>query len=126
MGYPGSEPAARAELGDPAGLLRELGTDPFRLLYHPSVPAIAERGAAIGVRGDRCLSKKPNTSQAFRVLWSRLQGAATRFRRWLRSGSDERRSSQARERFWAQVREGEREAEASVIPPPLHYREDPL
>jgi hypothetical protein len=49
-------------------------------------------------------------------MWSRLQHAVARLWRWSRSVRDERRSSEARERFWAEVREGEREAEAHLRP----------
>jgi hypothetical protein len=34
--------------------------------------------------------------------------------RWMRKGHDERRTVRERARFWAEVRAGEREAEAQV------------
>jgi hypothetical protein len=39
-----------------------------------------------------------------------------RFWRWSQKDRDERRTAAARERFWREVREGEREAEARVRP----------
>ena len=45
-----------------------------------------------------------------------LRDVLTRLWRWLRKGHDERRVVAARARFWAEVREGEREAEAHVRP----------
>jgi len=41
-----------------------------------------------------------------------------RLLRWLQKGRGERRTAEARTRFWAEVREGQREAEAhSDLPP---------
>lgn len=49
-------------------------------------------------------------------MWKLLRDALLRF--WQRSQKDsaERRSSEARARFWAEVREGEREAKAQSRP----------
>jgi hypothetical protein len=38
--------------------------------------------------------------------------------RWSRKSHDERQSTEARARFWDEVREGEREAEAASTAPP--------
>jgi hypothetical protein len=46
----------------------------------------------------------------------RLRGVLAGLWRWLRKGHDERRVAAARARFWSEVREGEREAEAHVRP----------
>ena len=43
---------------------------------------------------------------------NRLRHAWRLFRQMLRRGGDERRASTARARFWTEVREGQREAEA--------------
>jgi len=43
-------------------------------------------------------------------VWKRLRDAMARFGRWSLRGRDERRSAAARARFWADAREGEREA----------------
>jgi hypothetical protein len=42
----------------------------------------------------------------------RLRDVLTRLKRWLQRGGDERRVAATRARFWAEVHEGEREAEA--------------
>ena len=47
-------------------------------------------------------------------LWKRLRRVFARLRRWSHKSRDERRSGAARARFWAEAREGEREAEARV------------
>ena len=49
-------------------------------------------------------------------MWKRLRHALWRL--WERSkrSPDERREAQARARFWAEVREGQREAEAHSRP----------
>jgi hypothetical protein len=49
-------------------------------------------------------------------MWKRLRYALSRF--WGRSQRDpgERRAAKARARFWAEVREGQREAEARSRP----------
>jgi hypothetical protein len=41
----------------------------------------------------------------------RLRQLLVRLRRWSQQGRDVRRSDAARARFWAELREGEREAE---------------
>jgi hypothetical protein len=46
--------------------------------------------------------------------WKRLRRAWERAWRWSRKSGDERRSAAARARFWDEVREGEREAEAGA------------
>jgi hypothetical protein len=45
-------------------------------------------------------------------MWKRVRDALGRLMRWLQRGRDERRVAETRARFWAEVREGEREAEA--------------
>jgi hypothetical protein len=45
-------------------------------------------------------------------MWKRLHHAWALLRRRLLRGGDERRASTARARFWAEVREGQREAKA--------------
>jgi hypothetical protein len=50
-------------------------------------------------------------------VWNRLRDAWRRFRDRTRSAGDERRSTVSRDRFWAAVREGEREA-AEAAPRP--------
>jgi hypothetical protein len=49
-------------------------------------------------------------------MWKRLRYALSRL--WRRSQTDpgERRVAKARARFWAEVREGQREAEARLRP----------
>jgi hypothetical protein len=49
-------------------------------------------------------------------MWRRLRDALARLFRWSRGVRDERRSTEARERFWSEVREGEREAEGRTRP----------
>jgi hypothetical protein len=49
-------------------------------------------------------------------MWSRLHDALARLWRWSRRTRDERPTNEAREHFWAELREGEREAEARVHP----------
>jgi hypothetical protein len=49
-------------------------------------------------------------------MWERLRHALWRLWRESQRGSDERRAAEARARFWAEVREGEREAEAHSRP----------
>jgi chromosome condensin MukBEF MukE localization factor len=46
----------------------------------------------------------------------RLRRLLPRAWRWLRKGHDERRAADTRARFWAEVRAGEREAEAQLRP----------
>ena len=46
----------------------------------------------------------------------RVSRLPARLWRWLRKGHDERRVTKARARFWAEVRAGEREAEAQLRP----------
>ena len=45
-------------------------------------------------------------------MWNDLRDMLVRLWRWSRKGAAERRVAKARARFWAGVREGEREAEA--------------
>jgi hypothetical protein len=45
-------------------------------------------------------------------MWKRLGSALRRLWRRSRKGAEERRIAKARARFWSEVREGEREAEA--------------
>lgn len=49
-------------------------------------------------------------------MWKRLHRALQALRRRLRRGPDERRAEEARARFWAEVREGQREAESESRP----------
>jgi hypothetical protein len=50
-------------------------------------------------------------------MWKRLHHALWRLWRGSQGGPDEaRRAAEARARFWAEVREGEREAEAHSRP----------
>ena len=49
-------------------------------------------------------------------MWKRLRGALRRLWRRSQRGQDERRAAEARARFWAEVREGQREAEAHSHP----------
>jgi hypothetical protein len=49
-------------------------------------------------------------------MWKQLRRVLARFWRWSLKGHGERRSAAARTRFWAEVREGEREAEARLRP----------
>jgi hypothetical protein len=45
-------------------------------------------------------------------MWRSLRQVLTRLWRWSQKDHAERRAAKARARFWAEVREGEREAEA--------------
>jgi hypothetical protein len=49
-------------------------------------------------------------------MWKRLRDALGRLWRWLQKSPAERRASRTRARFWAEVREGQREAEAHSRP----------
>ena len=56
-------------------------------------------------------------------MWRQLRHVLSSLWRGSQTGPDERRTAKARARFWAEVREGEREAEAASSPePPI--RED--
>jgi len=46
--------------------------------------------------------------------WKQLRRAVERAWRWSQKSRDERRSAEVRARFWDEVREGEREAEAGA------------
>jgi len=48
-------------------------------------------------------------------MWDNLCQMLARLWRRPQQSSEERRVAKARERFWAEVREGEREAEANSI-----------
>jgi hypothetical protein len=45
-------------------------------------------------------------------MWNRLRHAVWRLWRRSQTGPSERRAAKTRARFWAEVREGQREAEA--------------
>jgi hypothetical protein len=45
-------------------------------------------------------------------MWNDLRRTTRHLWQWLRRGAAERRVVKARARFWAEVREGEREADA--------------
>lgn len=49
-------------------------------------------------------------------MWQRLRDALRRLWRRSRRGPDEARTARARARFWAEVREGQSEAEANSRP----------
>jgi hypothetical protein len=49
-------------------------------------------------------------------VWKRLDPRRTWLWRWLRRNHIERRTGLERARFWAEVRAGEREAEAKLRP----------
>jgi hypothetical protein len=49
-------------------------------------------------------------------MWKRLRHALSLLWRRSQTGPDERRAAKARARFWAEVREGQREAEARSRP----------
>ncbi len=49
-------------------------------------------------------------------MWKNLREVLVRLWQWSRKGAAERRAASARARFWAGVREGEREAEARSRP----------
>ncbi len=55
-------------------------------------------------------------------MWDPLRRALLDIWRRLAQGRSERRSAELRARFWSEVREGEREAEAAAVP----ERRDPL
>ncbi len=48
-------------------------------------------------------------------MWKRLRPQLTRLWQRLRKGQYERRVAEARARFWAEARAGEREAEAQLL-----------
>jgi hypothetical protein len=51
-------------------------------------------------------------------MWRRLRPMLSHLWRRLQKGRGERRTAEARTRFWAEVREGQREADAhSHLPP---------
>jgi len=49
-------------------------------------------------------------------IWDRLRRALERLRSQSQESAQDRRAALARARFWAEVREGEREAEAMSRP----------
>lgn len=49
-------------------------------------------------------------------MWKRLRHLLSRLWRWSQRGPDERRTAKARERFWSEVREGQREAKDRARP----------
>lgn len=49
-------------------------------------------------------------------MWNRLRRLGERLSEWLQRGRDARRAARTRARFWAEVREGQREAEARLRP----------
>lgn len=49
-------------------------------------------------------------------MWNYLRDALWRLWRRSQRGGDERRTADARAHFWAEVREGQREAEARTRP----------
>jgi len=49
-------------------------------------------------------------------MWKRLRDGLRRLWRPSQGGLDERRTAKARARFWAEVREGQREAEERLRP----------
>jgi hypothetical protein len=49
-------------------------------------------------------------------MWKRLEAALGRLWRWSRKTPTERRAARARARFWADLRAGQREAEARSRP----------
>ena len=49
-------------------------------------------------------------------MWKRICDALFRFWRWSQKSPAERRAAKARARFWVEVREGQREAEAHSRP----------
>jgi hypothetical protein len=49
-------------------------------------------------------------------MWKRLHQLLARLWRWSQKGPEERRAARTRARFWAEVREGQREAEADSRP----------
>ena len=48
-------------------------------------------------------------------MWNDLRDVLVRLWQWSRKSAVERRVAKARARFWADVREGEREAEAHSV-----------
>jgi len=71
------------------------------------VPTEKSRGVALhGLREGVVAMGKGSES------WKRLRRVLARLLRWSHRSRDERRSGAARARFWAEAREGEREAEA--------------
>jgi hypothetical protein len=50
------------------------------------------------------------------AVWRLLRSALARVWRWSRAVRNERRTTDARARFWSEVREGEREAESRSRP----------
>jgi hypothetical protein len=51
-------------------------------------------------------------------MWKRLRYALWRLFRWSQKSPAEQRAARARARFWTEVREGQREAEARSRPEP--------
>lgn len=49
-------------------------------------------------------------------MWTRLHELLGRLWRWSRTSARERRTARARARFWAELRKGQREAEARLRP----------
>jgi hypothetical protein len=49
-------------------------------------------------------------------MWTDLRQLLARLWRWTQRGSRERRTEKERARFWAEVQEGQREAEANSRP----------
>jgi hypothetical protein len=49
-------------------------------------------------------------------MWKRLHDALRRLWRWSERGRTDRRLTRQRARFWAEVRQGQREAETSFHP----------
>jgi hypothetical protein len=49
-------------------------------------------------------------------MWKPLRHALWRLWRWFQKSPAERRAAKARARFWAEMREGQREAEAHSRP----------
>lgn len=49
-------------------------------------------------------------------MWDAIRRTMARFWRWSQRGGAERRSVESREKFWREVRAGEREAEANGRP----------
>ena len=49
-------------------------------------------------------------------MGERLREIVEEIRRWFREGAEERQAEKQRERFWAELREGEEEAEADAKP----------
>jgi type IV secretory pathway TrbL component len=49
-------------------------------------------------------------------VWGSLRSALASLLRWARRAQKDRRTTAERERFWSEVREGEREAESRARP----------